>query len=574
MRQWSCILPRKILLTVFAASRLFSETRAGVDFEQEVKPLIESACLRCHDADHDEGGLRLDSLHAAGESIVPGNAKDSSFYARMLLPADDEGAMPPDGPRIDPAQLEVVRQWIDDGANWPAEAKLTPRPRIDFVAHVQPILEINCVSCHNEEKAEGEVNLTTAEAVAAPDGLLVPFRQQSSLLYVVVSAAKDDPALMPPLDHGGPLAHEDVETLRLWITQGASWPRDAKLKVRPRSEPSGRPSSPDDMELVRRIHAKIVANDRSRTDAEMQDYAAEVPQTGAPYEMVAIQGGEFEMGSPSEESGRQDDEGPQVAVRVDPFWIGKHEVSWDEYEPYMLTGIERMKNGTRKDFDWGRHTDVDAVSQPTTPYVEMSFGMGQYGYPAISMTQHAANKYCEWLSAQTGEFYRLPTEAEWEYACRAGTTTAYFFGEDPANLDDYAWHEANSEEKYQLVGEKKPNPWGLHDMHGNVAEWTIDQYVPDYFSRLKSGAENPFIRPTTLYPRSVRGGGWADGPELLRSAARRGSEAAWQQQDPQLPKSLWYLTDAPWVGFRIVRPLKTPSAEEMHFYWNCSSPKP
>lgn len=280
------------------------------------------------------------------------------------------------------------------------------------------------------------------------------------------------------------------------------------------------------------------------------------------------------MGSPDDEPGRNDDEGPQATVRVNPFWIGKYEVSWDEYEPYMLTGVERLKNGTRKDFDPAKHSDVDAVSQPTTPYVEMSFGMGQYGYPAISMTQHGANKYCQWLSAQTGEFYRLPTEAEWEYACRAGTTTAYSFGDDPEKLDDYAWHEGNSEEKYQLIGEKEPNAWGLHDMHGNVAEWTVDQYLPDYFPKLKPGAENPLVRPTTLYPRSVRGGGWADKPDQLRSATRRGSEAAWQQQDPQLPKSQWYLTDAPWVGFRLVRPLKTPSAEEMFFYWNSSSVKP
>jgi formylglycine-generating enzyme required for sulfatase activity len=189
------------------------------------------------------------------------------------------------------------------------------------------------------------------------------------------------------------------------------------------------------------------------------------------------------------------------------------------------------------------------------------------------MTQHAANKYCQWLSAQTGHFYRLPTEAEREYACRAGTTTAFSFGDDPALIVDHAWFIDNSEEKYQLVGQKKPNPWGLYDMHGNVAEWTADQYVPDYFERLKDGAKNPLVRPQTLYPRSVRGGGWADDPAPLRSAARRGSEPAWQQQDPQLPKSLWYLTDAPWLGFRIVRPKEVPSVEEMYFYWNSSTNK-
>ena len=547
---------------------------AAVDFEHEIKPFIESACLRCHHEGSDESELLLDSKEASGETIVAGKAAESTFYSRLLLPADEEGAMPPEGPRIEGRQLELVRQWIDEGAPWPADSKLAIQPRIDFVAHVQPILETYCISCHAGEHLEGDVDLSTAAAASVVDGLLVPFQPEESSLFVTVSAEKDDPQLMPPLDRDGPLKKEDVETLRLWIAQGASWPADLVLKVRAKSTPSNQPASPDDMELVRRIHAQIVAKDQIKDAAEMKDYSAEIPQTGAPYQMVAIQGGEFLMGSPDVEPGRNEDEGPQQTVHVDPFWMGKYEVSWDEYEPFMLSGIDRLKNGTRKDFDPAKHTDVDAVSQPTTPYVEMSFGMGQYGYPAISMTQHGANTYCQWLSAQTGEFYRLPTEAEWEYACRAGTQTAYSFGDDPEKLDDYAWHAGNSEEKYQLVGEKQPNPWGLHDMHGNVAEWTADQYLPDYFSKLQAGAENPFVRPTTLYPRSARGGGWADSPELLRSSARRGSEAAWQQQDPQLPKSQWYLTDAPWIGLRVVRPLKTPSAEEMYFYWNSSSVKP
>jgi formylglycine-generating enzyme required for sulfatase activity len=286
--------------------------------------------------------------------------------------------------------------------------------------------------------------------------------------------------------------------------------------------------------------------------------------------MVAVEGGEFLMGSPDHEPGRQENEGPQARVRVAPFWLGKYEVTWDEFEPFMITAVDRFKNGARKDFDPAIHTDVDAVSGPTAPYTDMSFGMGQLGYPAICMTQHAANKYCQWLSVQTGHFYRLPTEAEWEYACRAGTTTAYSFGDDPAQLDEYAWHQANSDGQYQKVGEKKPNPWGLYDMHGNVMEWTADQFIPNYFDRLGSGAENPFVRPEMLYPRSVRGGGWDSSPEQLRSAYRLGSDPIWQQQDPQLPKSIWYLTDAPWLGFRLVRPKQIPSVEEMDFYWNSS----
>ena len=158
------------------------------------------------------------------------------------------------------------------------------------------------------------------------------------------------------------------------------------------------------------------------------------------------------------------------------------------------------------------------------------------------------------------------TEAEWEYACRAGATTAYSFGDDAAKLGDYAWLASNSDGKYQKVGTKKPNAWGLHDMHGNVVEWTLDQYVPDYYA--KPEAATRWAESTKPYPHSARGGSWNDGPERLRCGARLGSDASWKMQDPQLPKSIWYLTDAQWLGFRLVRPLNVPPAEEMYRYWN------
>jgi len=197
----------------------------------------------------------------------------------------------------------------------------------------------------------------------------------------------------------------------------------------------------------------------------------------------------------------------------------------------------------------------------------MSFGMGKDGFPAISMTQHAANKYCHWLSAKTGHFYRLPTEAGWEYACRAGTTTAYSFGDDPAQLEQYAWSEQNSDFKYQKVGKKKPNPWGLYDMHGNVAEWCLDQYEPSYEEFKDAVTTDPWTRATKPYPHSVRGGSFDDEAAKLRSAARRFSDKSWKMRDPQLPKSIWWLTDAQFLGFRIVRPLAVPSAEELQKYW-------
>jgi formylglycine-generating enzyme required for sulfatase activity len=551
---------------------------AAVDFEKEIKPILESACVSCHNADNAEGDLRLDTLEAAmaaresGPVLTPRDAEKSSLYTTTLLPEGDEKRMPPDGPPLDEVHTNLLRQWIKEGAPWPASAKLETRRRIDFAENVQPILEMHCLSCHKPDNAEGEFNLASRQSAfesGANAPSVIPFNAAESPIFKLVSLSKDDPALMPPADQGGPLSKEDMETLRQWIDQGAIWPKDIELKPRMK-KPTGE-DTPDNFALVERIHAKIVA--QAKADEQFAEYSAKVPETVATYHMVPIEGGEFLMGSPDSEPDRQENEGPQANVKVSPFWMGKYEVTWDEFDPFMITTVERFKNGTRKDFDPTIHDDVDAVSGPTAPYADMTFGMGKLGYPAICMTQHAANKYCQWLSAQTGRFYRLPTEAEWEYACRAGSTTAYSFGDDPEMLDTYAWNIDNSEEKSQRVGQKKPNSWGLYDMHGNVMEWTADQYVPDYFSRLAIPAINPFVRPETLYPRTARGGSWNDNPEQLRSAFRVGSDAYWQQQDPQLPKSIWYLTDAPWLGFRLVRPKEIPTVEEMDFYWNSSTGK-
>ena len=395
---------------------------------------------------------------------------------------------------------------------------------------------------------------------------IVPFKPEQSPLYTMVIVGVDDGLLMPPVDGGGPLTKQQAEQLRTWIAAGAEWPEGAVLK--PKARPLLLAETPDNLELVRKIHALITETTKKSTAPEIADYTDTIPQTGVPYTMKAIPGGKFLMGSSKDEDNRQRNEGPQTEVTVHPFWIGKYEVTWDEYEPFMITEVEREKHGARKDYNPEQHSIVDAVSGPTTPYMEMSFGMGQAGYPAISMTQHAANKYCEWLSAQTGHFYRLPTEAEWEYACRAGAGTAYSFGDDATNLAEYAWYRGNSEGGYHKVGSKKPNPWDLHDMHGNVMEWTADRFSARYFTEIKGAAANPILRPTELYPHSVRGGGWDDKADHLRSAYRRGSNPLWKRQDPQLPKSMWYLTDAQWLGFRIVRPQRVPSAEEMYLSWN------
>jgi formylglycine-generating enzyme required for sulfatase activity len=309
--------------------------------------------------------------------------------------------------------------------------------------------------------------------------------------------------------------------------------------------------------IVEALRNRIVASPASGAG---KPYKQTIPGTDVAYDMVPIPAGEFTMGTPATEAGRNADEGPQHKVKLEAFWMAAREVTWDEYRLFMFSQQANEKPGA--------DASLDAISRPTRPYVEMSFGMGINGFPAISMTHHAANKYAEWLSAKTGHFYRLPTEAEWEYACRAGTTTAYSFGNDPAAINDYAVYESNSNGQYAQVGKKKPNPWGLYDMHGNVMEWTLDQYDAKTYAAAPALSVMPWVPSKTPYPHVARGGSWSDPPEKLRCGARAASDPSWKQQDPQLPKSIWYHTDALFLGFRLVRPVTVPSAEEMYRMWN------
>jgi len=311
-----------------------------------------------------------------------------------------------------------------------------------------------------------------------------------------------------------------------------------------------------------------VTNATAKTEDEMRPYTDVIANGDVTFTMQPIRGGKYLMGSPPGESGRNEDEGPQHEVQIDPFWMGKCEVTWDEYEVWMFS-LDIQRRELNKVAATASETRADAVTRPTKPYTDMTFGMGKEGYPAICMTQLAARTYCKWLSAKTGRYYRLPTEAEWEYAARAGSKTAYSFGDDAAELAEYAWYFDDAEDKYHKVGTKKPNPWGLHDMHGNVAEWTLDQYIPDYYQQFAGKlTKEPLAVTTKLYPQAVRGGSWDDDPQALRSAARRGSNKAWKQQDPQLPQSIWYFTDALFLGFRVVRPLVEPSEAEKAKIWD------
>ena len=301
------------------------------------------------------------------------------------------------------------------------------------------------------------------------------------------------------------------------------------------------------------------------TEKEMKPYRQKLRDTSFSYEMVPIPSGEFVMGSPAKETSRAEDEGPQHKVHVDTFWMGKCEVTWDEYDTFRLSLDAQRRDLAKRPID-EHDKKMDGVTRPTREYTDMTFGMGRDGYPAICMTQFAAKQYCLWLSEKTGQYHRLPTEAEWEYACRAGTTTAYSFGDDPSKLDDYAWHEGNSDDKSHPVGKKKPNPWGLHDMYGSVNEWCLDRYDAKFYAGFDAAkaAEFPLCVPTgDEYPRVTRGGSWNEPADKLRSSARNPSTPDWKYQDPQLPKSRWYLTDAQFVGFRVIRPLVPPKPEDI-----------
>ncbi len=293
--------------------------------------------------------------------------------------------------------------------------------------------------------------------------------------------------------------------------------------------------------------------------AELKPYTEAIPGTDLKFDLLPIPAGTFTMGSPPAEPKRAEDEGPQHAVEVGAFWMGKYEVTWDEYDQFAFS--MDLKKKKRENVDLTTQPDTekasDAVTRPTPPYADETFGFGRKGQPVICITHHSAMEYCRWLSAKTGKVYRLPTEAEWEYACRAGTKTAYSFGDDASKLGDYAWYVENAE-KPQPIGKKKPNPWGLYDMHGNVSEWCLDRYVPDIYSTFTKGpVKGPVVLPTAAeYPYVARGGSWDDDAEGLRSATRRASNLEWSVQDPQRPQSIWWHTDATFVGFRIVRPLE------------------
>lgn len=291
-----------------------------------------------------------------------------------------------------------------------------------------------------------------------------------------------------------------------------------------------------------------------------QGFTEEIPGAEVSFDMILIPEGKFTMGSPESEVGRKPDEGAQKEVELDAFYMGKHELTWDIFELFFKQNKELFVK-----LDNDKTIKIDAITRPSPPYEDPSYGMGKEGFPAVSMSAYSALVYCKWLSTVTGRFYRLPTEAEWEYAARAGTETDYSFGNSAENIDEYAVHYKNSDNVYAKVGSKKPNPWGLYDMHGNAAEWTLDEYKEDAYAAME--AKNPWQTPTVIHPRVYRGGSWDDDPDKLRSASRSASSLKLQKRDPQIPKSFWWFTDSNFVGFRLVSPKKQPTLEEQKKFW-------
>jgi formylglycine-generating enzyme required for sulfatase activity len=235
------------------------------------------------------------------------------------------------------------------------------------------------------------------------------------------------------------------------------------------------------------------------SDPLPERFEQNIPGTLATFRMVRLPDGEIALN------------GTRHGVRN--LWMGETEVTWDVFDVWAyrfdLTA-EQVAGG------------VDAEARPSRPYGAPDRGFGHAGYAALGMTFEAAEEFCRWLSARTGRTYRLPTEAEWEYAARAG-------GES-VELERCAWFWDNADDKTQPVGRKAPNRWGLYDLLGNVAEWTV-------------GFDG---RPVAC------GGSFLDRAPDVSPAARKRQTPAWNDTDPQTPKSRWWLSDAPFVGFRVV----------------------
>jgi formylglycine-generating enzyme required for sulfatase activity len=296
-----------------------------------------------------------------------------------------------------------------------------------------------------------------------------------------------------------------------------------------------------------------------------ENFSERVPGTSLSFQMIAIPEGAFEMGSPEKEQLRKPDEGPVRKVHISRFWMGQAEVSWDEYlEFFKATASQGRKEAVIT------QPVTDAITGPTPPWGAPDQGWGKGSHPAITMSWKAANTYCQWLTKKTGKKYRLPTEAEWEYACRGGTKEPYFFPGDPKKfssgglmnklfgpdttlINSFVIYKVNSQTRTKQPENVKSNPFGLKNMLGNVAEFCSDYYSPNSY---KTAASEPISNPAgpaAGEEHVIRGGSFKSDAKDVRSASRDFTKTkAWLMTDPQMPKSVWWYSDSNDVGFRIV----------------------
>jgi formylglycine-generating enzyme len=311
--------------------------------------------------------------------------------------------------------------------------------------------------------------------------------------------------------------------------------------------------------------------DKAAEVSAFESFNETIPGTGVSFRMLPIPGGRFAIGSPVAEPGRSDNEGPQRQVELSPFFMSEIQVSWDMYLAFFR---ETMSEG-RSDASIGisgNHADnADAISGPTPPWGSPDQGWGWGDRPAITMTYYAAETFCRWLSQKTGKTYRLPTEAEWEYAARGATSGPYFFdgspkrysrqtfrnrifGADTATINSYVIYEANSLARTQSPQSVKPNPFGLKNMLGNVWEFCSDFYADDAYTAYPENivVNNP-TGPASGMERVIRGGSFRSDAYDVRAATRNHTrQNDWLRTDPQIPKSIWWYSDVNDVGFRVV----------------------
>jgi formylglycine-generating enzyme required for sulfatase activity len=240
-------------------------------------------------------------------------------------------------------------------------------------------------------------------------------------------------------------------------------------------------------------------------------YRESIPGTLVTFDMVPVPGGTITV------------DGKTMDIR--PFYVGRTEVTWDMYDAFALEPGDRDPRIGR---DAQKPERGEATARPSRPYGAPDYGWGHAGYPVISVTRAAAEAFAEWLSEKTGKKYRLPTDAEWQHVARLAA------GSDRlprSRSEELAWYRGNASARTHGVGSKAPDALGLVDLFGNAAEWVT----------------------TAGGPPVVRGGSFRDPAERIGPAAREAQDESWNLRDPQFPKSKWWLSDGPFVGFRLVR---------------------